>query len=221
MEIRSGISHHFFSWRKNRRASLQIWRIRAYTSPRLNRTSTKSKGRFLKHLSKMQLREEEQWGSVFGKGNLMKKVLSALIVCCVAGALMAADLPWLTSLPDAKAKAEKGNKLLFLDFTGSDWCGWCMKLDAEVFSKPEFADYAKKNLVLVQVDFPHNKELPADVKAANDALGKKYDISGYPTLIAMKPDGTVVWKQVGYMAGGPAAWIAKLDEAKAKLAQAN
>jgi thioredoxin-related protein len=146
----------------------------------------------------------------------MKRILSALIVCCVAGALMAAELPWLTSLPDAKAKAANEKKLLFLDFTGSDWCGYCMKLDAEVFSKREFADYADKNLVLVQVDFPHNKELPADLKAANDALAKKYRIDGYPTLIAMKPDGKVVWKQVGYMPGGPSAWITKLDEAKTK-----
>ena len=133
----------------------------------------------------------------------------------MAGTLMADELHWMTSLPEAKVKAAKENKLLFLDFTGSDWCGWCMKLDKEVFTKPEFAEYAKKNLVLVQVDFPH-KELPADLKAANAALGKKYDVTGYPTLIVMKPDGKVVWKQEGYMPGGTSAWIAKLDEAKGK-----
>jgi thioredoxin-related protein len=153
---------------------------------------------------------------VCGKGNNMKRILSALIVCCVAGNLMAADVSWLTSVPEAKAKAEKEKKLLFLDFTGSDWCSWCMKLDGEVFTKPEFAEYAKKNLVLVQVDFPRSKELPAELKAANADLAKKYGVNAYPTLVAMKPDGTVVWKQEGYMPGGPSAWIAKLDEAKAK-----
>jgi thioredoxin-related protein len=125
-------------------------------------------------------------------------------------------LSWTTDRPKAKAKAEKEKKLVFIDFTGSDWCGWCMKLDSEVFSKPEFAEYAKKNLVLVQLDYPHNKELPADLKAANKALAKKFDVSGFPTLVALKPDGTVAWKQVGYMPGGTSAWIAKLDEAKAK-----
>jgi protein disulfide-isomerase len=150
------------------------------------------------------------------KGFLMKKVLSALFVCGVAGALLAADSSWMTSLPDAKAKAEKEQKLLLLDFTGSDWCGWCKKLDAETFSKSEFIDYAKKKLVLVEVDFPNQKPQTDELKAANKALGAKYEITGYPTLVLMKPDGTVVWKQVGYLEGGPSALIAKLDEAKAK-----
>ena len=127
-----------------------------------------------------------------------------------------ADASWMTSLPDAQAKAKKENKLVFLDFTGSDWCSWCKKLHAETFSKPEFADYAKKNLVLVEVDFPNQTPQSDDIKAANKALAKKYEISGYPTLVAMKPDGTVVWKNEGYLAGGPAAMIAKLEEAKAK-----
>jgi uncharacterized protein YyaL (SSP411 family) len=133
----------------------------------------------------------------------MKRILSALLFCCLAGTLLAADPSWLTSLPDAKAKAEKEKKLLLLDFTGSDWCGWCKKLDAETFSKPEFAEYASKHLVLVQVDFPANKPQSDELKAANKALGIKYGISGYPTLLAMKPDGTVVWQQVGYLEGGP------------------
>jgi thioredoxin-related protein len=147
----------------------------------------------------------------------MKRLLSALFICGVAGTLLAGDLPWMTSVPEAKAKAEKEKKLLLLDFTGSDWCGWCKKLDSETFSKSEFADYAKKNLVLVTVDFPTPKVPQSDeLKMANKDLAKKYEVSGYPTLVVMKPDGTVVWKQVGYLEGGPAALIAKIDEAKAK-----
>jgi thioredoxin-related protein len=146
----------------------------------------------------------------------MKRILVALFVCCLGGSLMASDANWLTSVPDAKAKAEKEKKLVLLDFTGSDWCGWCKKLDAETFSKPAFTEYASKNLVLVEVDFPHAKVLSEDQKAANKALKEKYEVSGFPTLVVMKPDGTVVWKQVGYMQGGPSAMIAKLDEAKQK-----
>jgi thioredoxin-related protein len=148
--------------------------------------------------------------------NPMKRLLSALFVCGVAGTLLAGDLHWSTSVPEAKAKAQKESKLVLLDFTGSDWCGWCKKLDAETFSKSEFADYAKKNLVLVEVDFPRSKTQSDDLKMANQELAKKYEVSGYPTLVVLKPDGTVVWKQVGYLAGGPEAMIAKLDEAKAK-----
>jgi uncharacterized protein YyaL (SSP411 family) len=146
----------------------------------------------------------------------MKKILFALLMCWMTGQLTAADAQWLTSVPDATAQAKKENKLVLLDFTGSDWCGWCKKLDAETFSKSEFADYAGKNLVLVQVDFPAQKPQSAELKAANQALQAKYRVDGYPTLVVLKPDGTVVWNQVGYLAGGPAALIAKLDEAKTK-----
>jgi uncharacterized protein YyaL (SSP411 family) len=130
--------------------------------------------------------------------------------------LRADDVTWLTSVPDATAQAKKESKLVLLDFTGSDWCSWCKKLDAEVFSQAQFADYAKKNLVLVEVDFPAQKKLDAALVKANDALKDKYKITGYPTLVVLKPDGTVVWNQVGYMEGGPPAVIAKLEEAKKK-----
>jgi uncharacterized protein YyaL (SSP411 family) len=134
----------------------------------------------------------------------------------MAAQLQAADLTWLTSVPDAQTRAKKESKLVLLDFTGSDWCSWCKKLDAEVFSQQQFADYAKKNLVLVEVDFPAQKKLDAALAKANDALKVKYKIAGFPTLIALKPDGAVVWNQVGYLEGGPKAVIAKLDEAKKK-----
>jgi thioredoxin-related protein len=126
-----------------------------------------------------------------------------------------ADLNWLTDLPKAQAQAKAENKLVLMDFTGSDWCPWCIKLDKDIFSKPEFANYAKTNLVLVLLDFPNQKPQSDDLKKANAALQAKYDPEGaFPTLIAMKPDGTVVWKQLGYLEGGPSAIIAKLDEAK-------
>jgi uncharacterized protein YyaL (SSP411 family) len=146
----------------------------------------------------------------------MKKIVLCLLGCWMSFQLQAADLTWLTSVPDAQAQAKKESKLVLLDFTGSDWCSWCKKLDAEVFSQPQFADYAKKNLVLVEVDFPAQKKLDAALVKANNALKDKYKITGYPTLIVLKPDSTVVWTQVGYMEGGPKAVIAKLDEAKKK-----
>lgn len=135
-------------------------------------------------------------------------------MCWMAGNLAAEEAKWLTSLPEAQALAKKENKLVLMDFTGSDWCSWCKKLDAEVFAKQEFVDYAKKNLVLVQVDFPNHKEQSPALKDANSALQSKYKIQGFPTLIVVKPDGTVVWQQVGYMEGGPPAVIAELEKAK-------
>src|SRR6266478_493957 len=122
----------------------------------------------------------------------MKKILVSL---CAGLALMKAgaeELQWLTDVPKAVAKAKAENKLVMLDFTGSDWCGWCIKLGNEVFSKAEFAEYAKKNLVLVEVDFPRRKEQSNDLKKANQALQDKYKIEGYPTIIVLNKTGDKV-----------------------------
>jgi uncharacterized protein YyaL (SSP411 family) len=128
----------------------------------------------------------------------------------------AEKIDWQTDVPKAQAQAKKENKLVLLDFTGSDWCGWCIKLNHDTFSKPEWADFAKKNLVSVEVDFPQAKEQSESLKKANEALQKKYNVEGFPTIIVMKPDGTVVWKQEGYLAGGPKAMIAEIEKAKKK-----
>jgi thioredoxin-related protein len=146
----------------------------------------------------------------------MKKIIIALLAVCALLKVSAADLNWMTDLSKAQALAKQENKLVLMDFTGSDWCPWCIKLDKETLTQPAFIDYAAKNLVLVKVDFLRHTEEPADVKKNNDALAKKYNVDGFPTEIALKPDGTVVMTQVGYLEGGPKALIAKLDEAKKK-----
>jgi thioredoxin-related protein len=147
----------------------------------------------------------------------MKKVIVALLACWAALQVSAADkLDWQTDLAKAQAQAKKENKLVLLDFTGSDWCGWCIKLNHDTFSKPEWADYAKKNLVLVEVDFPRSKELPDAVKKQNDALQKKYNVDGFPTILVMDPAGKVVWTKEGYLEGGPKAMIDEIEKAKKK-----
>jgi thiol-disulfide isomerase/thioredoxin len=121
---------------------------------------------------------------------------------------------WMTSLPNAQAKAKADNKLVLMDFTGSDWCPSCEMLDAEVFSQPEFIAYAKTNFVLLEVDFPLHKEQAAELKKANKALSKQYKIEAYPTLVLIKPDGTIAWMRLGYLKGGPVPMIAELEKAK-------
>src|SRR5690348_207932 len=91
----------------------------------------------------------------------------------------------------AVAEAKTANKVVLLDFTGSDWCPPCKLLDANVLSTKEFKDYAEKHLVFLVVDFPENKPLPADLKSENAALAKKFDIEGYPTLILLDGEGKV------------------------------
>jgi protein disulfide-isomerase len=137
----------------------------------------------------------------------MKKTALIGSVLCLAGSLLAREAAWQTSFPVAADQATREGKLLLLDFTGSDWCGWCMRLDAETFSKPEFIDYAAQNLVLLQLDFPKGKPQPDAMRQANRALKRKYSVNGFPTIVIVKPDGTVLWQQTGYLPGGPPAMI--------------
>jgi len=143
----------------------------------------------------------------------MKKIAVGLLTGLALLQLEAEDVKWLTDLPKAQEQAKAEKKLVMLDFTGSDWCGWCIKLHKEVFSQPEFSDYAKKNLVLVEVDFPRSKPQSEAQKKANQALQAKYSIEGYPTIIVLDGNGKKVG-QLGYEPGGPKAFIADLDKLK-------
>jgi protein disulfide-isomerase len=118
---------------------------------------------------------------------------------------------WLTNYEQAQEQAKAGHKLMLLDFTGSDWCGWCIRLEREVFSKPEFKEYASKNLVLLELDFPRGKELPAALQSQNERLARKYQIQGFPTIVVLNSDGKQVG-ELGYVPGGPEAFIAELEK---------
>src|SRR6185503_19807728 len=115
-----------------------------------------------------------------------------------------AELSWSTDAKAALEQAKKEKKMVLMDFTGSDWCGWCIKLKKDVFDTKEFGEYA-------------GKKQSAELKKANDALLKKHRADGgFPTIVVLNSDGKEVWRKEGYMAGGPKAWIAALDEAKKK-----
>jgi protein disulfide-isomerase len=118
---------------------------------------------------------------------------------------------WLTDPKQAQEQAKADKKLILVDFTGSDWCGWCIKLDREVFSKPEFQEYAKANLVLLEVDFPRGRQLPAAEQERNSELAQKYGIQGFPTIVVLDGEGKQVG-ELGYTPGGPAAFIAELNK---------
>ena len=150
------------------------------------------------------------------KRNVMKRITIGLIVCVAALQLSAAEAEWLTDLPKAQAKAKAENKIVLMEFTGSDWCPPCMKMHNEVFTTPEFIAYAKANLVLVEVDFPRKKKQSAELKKANEALEKKYDVEGYPTVIVLDKEGKKASELVGYQPGGPKAFVATLEKIKKK-----
>jgi len=140
-----------------------------------------------------------------------RTILVALSVLLFAVESASAKEGWLTDFKKAQEEAKASNKLLLIDFTGSDWCGWCIRLNREVFSKPEFREYAAKNFVLLEADFPRGKELSAEVKAQNLELARRFRVEGFPTIVVLDSTGKKVG-ELGYTPGGPAAFIAQLDK---------
>jgi len=116
---------------------------------------------------------------------------------------------WLTSLAEAKAEAAKRKVPILADFSGSDWCGWCMKLDKEVFSTEIFQKYASENLVLLLVDFPRQKAQSEAIKKQNNDLAQKFSIEGFPTILLLDAEGQLL-ERTSYMPGGADNYVTHL-----------
>ncbi len=112
---------------------------------------------------------------------------------------------WLTSYSDAVAQSKATGKPILMDFTGSNWCGWCKKLKAEVFETAEFKKWASDNVVLLELDFPRGIPQSAALKQQNQELAQKFGVQGYPTIIFANSSGKVLG-QYGYDEGGPSVW---------------
>jgi protein disulfide-isomerase len=124
------------------------------------------------------------------------------------------DLVWHTDLNKAIELSNKEHKPMMLFFTGSDWCGWCVKLQKEVFTQAEFKKWAQDNVILVEVDFPKANIQTEEVKTQNRMLQQQFAVRGYPTCwfttADKQQDGKVNYTQIGqqgYLAGGPANWV--------------
>jgi protein disulfide-isomerase len=135
------------------------------------------------------------------------------------GASSQAESAWVTDYKKAQEAAKVSHKLLLLNFTGSDWCGYCFQLDRAILKRPEFKDYASKNLVLEEVDFPRHggprwTAQSAEVKKQNEGLAERYQIEGFPTLVVLNGDGKTVWRYDGLYTGGLAAFLAELDKVR-------
>lgn len=119
------------------------------------------------------------------------------------------ELKWLTSLDDARKEAAAKQRPILVDFSGSDWCGWCIRLDREVFSKAAFKTYAENNLVLLLLDFPRSKPQSAELKRVNQGLAEKFNIEGFPTILLLDADGREL-ARTGYRPGGAEAYVEHL-----------
>jgi protein disulfide-isomerase len=147
----------------------------------------------------------------------MKTLLKTLAVLAVSSSLaFAGSKGWETNWEAAKAKSKAENKPILINLTGSDWCGWCIKIEKEVFSTKEFQDFAAANLVLMEADFPRKKELSAELKKQNEALKKEYLQGGYPTVFLLDAEGKKLSEDIGELKGGTAEYIKTITELIAK-----
>ncbi|MDR3624432.1 MAG: thioredoxin family protein [Chlamydiales bacterium] len=157
---------------------------------------------------------------------------SALFLCgglenssCGASALYAAEdkahalqLPWQTDYTTALSQAESENKPLFVLFTGTDWCSWCVRLDKEVLLTPEFVEKVEQKFIFVKVDFPMKQALAPEVVKQNQELKDKFSIQGFPTIVLLTSKEQVIDK-LGYSSGGGAKYAQKLLDSLNKNAK--
>lgn len=123
------------------------------------------------------------------------KTLAFTFTVAIAPAFAAEG--WLNNIDKGIEQAKKDNKLVLVEFTGSDWCPPCKALKKDVFPSAEFQKIADKSLVLVELDFPKQKEISDEQKKYNGEMAEKYAISGYPTVYLLNNEGTPVWVRVG------------------------
>ncbi len=143
----------------------------------------------------------------------MKKILLTLLFILGSYAVEAQELVWNNNLKNSIEISNKTKKPLLLFFTGSDWCGWCIRLQTEVFKTPEFKKWANENVVLVELDFPRRTVLAPEITEQNNQLQQFFAVQGYPTVWfvnASNSDGKVNIDKLGntgYLAGGPKVWL--------------
>jgi thioredoxin-related protein len=122
-----------------------------------------------------------------------------------------AESAWLTDFEEARARALETGRPILADFTGSDWCGWCIRLKKEVFDTPAFAQWAGERVVLLELDFPRKTELPEELAEQNQRLAAQFGIEGFPTIVFMDHEGRELARS-GYVRGGADAWIEDAEE---------
>jgi thioredoxin-related protein len=148
----------------------------------------------------------------------MKKIILVAFFFIGLSVSQAQELKWYTDVKEAIIVSNKEKKPMLLFFTGSDWCGWCIRLQNEVLKTPEFSKWAKESVVLVELDYPRRTAQSEEVKKQNNELQQAFGIQGFPTVYfanaTVNKEGKINFEglgSTGYVAGGPTAWLAVAD----------
>lgn len=136
----------------------------------------------------------------------MKKLILTLLVMCSAVFAFADGINWLDNYAKAQEESQKTGKPILMLFTGSDWCGYCIKMEKDAFSKPEFQKFIQQNFIMFKADFPRRKKLEPGVVTQNLKLQTQYKVGGYPTVIITDAKGKVL-AQTGFMRGDVNTYI--------------
>ncbi|MFT4525303.1 MAG: protein disulfide-isomerase [Granulosicoccus sp.] len=153
----------------------------------------------------------------------MKKLIT-MFVCVILTTGIAVGqekgVKWETDMSKGIDASIKSGKPMLLFFTGSDWCGWCKKLQREVFFTPEFEKWATENVVLMELDFPRRTAISEELRKQNSEMQQMFGVRGYPTIWFVNPTMNKETNQVnfsqigktGYVAGGPPGWIGAAEK---------
>lgn len=147
----------------------------------------------------------------------MKKILLGLLFISTI-TTFSQETKWLTDFDEAAKLSQKKNKPILANFTGSDWCGYCIRLDKAVFNTSEFKKWAKKNVILLKLDFPRKTKLSAKLQKQNYALQQAFGVRGFPTIWLFEVgEGKDPKKELnplgktGYVKGDAKKWIKTID----------
>ena len=150
----------------------------------------------------------------------MKTLLRSFAVAAASLSMsFAASEGWMTDWEAAKAKAKAENKPILINITGSDWCGWCIKLEKTVFQTAAFKEFAAKNVILMEVDLPKKKELTPELKKQNEALKKQYLMEGFPTVLLLDAEGKKISEDLGELEGGTDVYVKTIGSLIEKTAK--
>lgn len=119
------------------------------------------------------------------------------------------SVDWLTDYSAAKAMAEIEGKPILINFTGSDWCAGCIRLNKEIFSKPVFINYANEHLILLKIDFPLGVQQEESLINQNNFLYDHFEIEGLPTVILVDSE-VEIYREYGYGREAPNSYVGRL-----------
>jgi len=131
--------------------------------------------------------------------------------------IFSASVTWMGDFDAAKVKAAHDHKLILVNFSGSDWCGPCIRLRKEILESDAFTNYAADKLVLVRADFPRQKknQLSKEQVKLNEALADKYNPDGkFPYTLLIDENGKILRSWDGFPDETPEQFITQINSVK-------